>query len=150
MTAWIELKHQLIGYQKETKYDAKFYFGDKSSVGIKPDVEKLAGISNGGFLLILTTENPGINDWTTGVSKFNEKFYPLRIKSLTNPEDFPSFYYLGLLEVIQQHLIEVQLNNEVCLFMPKVLISTFNKFHNSGRKILQSGGRYVRVAWFML
>ena len=102
LEAWIELKHWLIGYQRGTPYNAQFYFGDSSSVGIKPDAEKLSGISNGGkFLLILTTANPGINDWSTGVNKFNRKFSPLHLRSLTNPADFPNFYYLGLLEVIE-------------------------------------------------
>ncbi|MBA7689106.1 hypothetical protein ES703_97601 [subsurface metagenome] len=100
LEAWIELKHWLIGYQKETLYNAQSYFGDPSSVGIKPDAEKLSEISNGSkFLLILTTANPGMNDWSTGVNKFNRKFSPLHLKSLTTPADFPSFYYLGLLEV---------------------------------------------------
>jgi hypothetical protein len=92
----------LIGYQKGTSYNAQFYFGDPSSVGIKSDVEKLSGISNGGkILLILTTANPGNGDWSTGVNKFNRKFSPLRLRSLTNPADFPKFYHLGLLEVIE-------------------------------------------------
>jgi len=94
------LKHWLIGYRRGVRYDAQFYFGDPSSVGIKPDAEKLSEIPNGSkFLLILTTANPGIDDWSTGVDKFNRKFSPLHVRSLTNPADFLSFYYLGLLEV---------------------------------------------------
>ncbi len=100
LTAWIELKHWLIGYQKGYKYNAQFYFGDPSSVGIKPDVEKLNEIVEGNkFLLILTTANGGMDDWTDGVNRFNRKFSPLHIKSLTIPADFPGFYYLGCLEV---------------------------------------------------
>ncbi|MDO9098258.1 MAG: hypothetical protein Q7U60_09065, partial [Candidatus Methanoperedens sp.] len=100
--AWIELKHWLIGSQRGTQYNAQFYFGDPSSVGIKPDVEKLSQLSNGTkYLLILTTANPSLNNWSTGVDKFNSKFSPLRLKSLTTPTDFPSFYYLGLLEIIR-------------------------------------------------
>lgn len=99
--AWIELKHWLIGYQKGVKYGSQFYFGDTSSAGIKPDVEKLSEISNGGrFLVILTTKNPGKDDWLTGINNFNKKFSPLHVKNLTNTADFPTFYYLGLLKVI--------------------------------------------------
>jgi|GEM_PF-1691910 len=98
--AWIELKHWLIGYQRGTQYNAQFYFGDTTSVGIKPDAEKLSGVSNGSkYLLILTTANPGLKDWSDGVDKFNRKFSPIQLKSLTNPTDFPNFYYLGLLEI---------------------------------------------------
>lgn len=100
LEAWIELKHWLIGYQKGSRYNAQFYFGDSSSVGIKPDVEKLSEISSGGkFILILTTANPGMDDWTTGVDKFNRKFSPLHLESLTNPAEFPSSYFLGLLKI---------------------------------------------------
>ncbi len=98
--SWIELKHWLIGYQKGVKYNAQFYFGDPSSVGIKPDVEKLIEISTGDkFLLILATEKPDLNDWSSGIDKFNIKFSPLHIISITDTKDFPSFYYLGLLKV---------------------------------------------------
>jgi len=100
LEAWIELKHWLIGYQKGSRYNAQFYFGDSSSVGIKPDVEKLSEISSGGkFILILTTANPGMDDWTTGVDKFNRKFSPLHLERLTNPAEFPSSYFLGLLKI---------------------------------------------------
>ena len=100
LEAWIELKHWLIGDQKGTPYNAQFYFKDPSSVGIKPDVEKLNEIPDGEkFLLILTAKNPGMDDWSTGVDRFNEKFSPLHVESLTTPADFPDFYYLGLLKV---------------------------------------------------
>jgi len=96
---WIELKHWLIGDQKGTRYDAQSYFNDPTPVGIKPDVEKLNEVPDDAkFLLILTTKNPGMADWSTGVDRFNEKFSPLHIESLTTPADFPSFYYIGLLK----------------------------------------------------
>ena len=33
---------------------------------------------------------------------FNQKFHPLYIEALTNPEEFPSFYFLGLLKVLER------------------------------------------------
>lgn len=100
LEAWIELKHWLIGHQKKIRWKAQSYFGDSSLVGIKLDVEKLSEISRGGkFILILTTANPGMDDWTTGVDKFNRKFSPLHLESLTNPAEFPSSYFLGLLKI---------------------------------------------------
>ncbi len=98
---WIELKNWLIGYQKGTRWKANSYFGDASSVGIKPDVEKLSRLSENRFLLILATANPGEIDWESGIQKFNSKFKPLKVKSLTSPKDFPSTYFLGLLKVIE-------------------------------------------------
>jgi hypothetical protein len=46
------------------------------------------------------TENPGKEDWSAGVEKFNRKF-PFHLESLTSPEDFPSFYYIGLLKIVK-------------------------------------------------
>jgi hypothetical protein len=100
LEAWIELKHWLVGYQKGTKYNAQFYFSDPSSVGIRSDAEKLNKVSKDrSYLLILATANPGINDWDAGVRKFNEKFSPLRLVSLIEPDSFPEFYFLGLLRI---------------------------------------------------
>lgn len=100
-TNWIELKHWLIGRQGTYSYGASFYFGDPTSVGISRDVDKLRQLSAGGqrYMLILATANPGVEDWTRGVSKFNEKFAPLHVSPMTNPPDYPEWYFLGLLRV---------------------------------------------------
>ena len=97
---WIEIKHWLIGYQKGTFWYATSYFADSSSVGTKTDVEKLTDIrEEGTFLLVLATANPGEKDWSSGIRKFNTKFQPLWVKSLTNLSDFPQSYFLGLLSI---------------------------------------------------
>lgn len=97
---WIEAKHWLIGYQKGYKLNPLFYFSDPTSVGIKPDVEKLAKIKQGcKYLLILATANPKEKEWFKGVDNFNQRFSPLLLKPLTNPAEFPSSYFLGLLEI---------------------------------------------------
>ena len=70
--------------------------------GIYNDVVKLGKITSGDkYILILTTENPdrGDNgDWSKGVDKFNQRFEPLQIRSLTDPSNFPQVHFLGLLE----------------------------------------------------
>lgn len=97
--AWIELKHWALE-QKGTSYRPQFYFGDLTSVGIRPDIEALSKLGTGfGYCLILMTANPGLTDWMLGIEKFNEKFRPLTIESLTSPVDFPDAYHLGLLKV---------------------------------------------------
>ena len=97
LATWLELKHWMIGYQKGYKYDAGFYLRDSSSVGIKPDVEKLQLTPASRYMLILATANPGAKDWFRGVESFNRKFSPLRISPRTDPADFPPQYFLGLL-----------------------------------------------------
>jgi hypothetical protein len=97
---WIEIKYWLIGYQKGSYYNANFYFGDSSSVGIRPDIEKLLEIQKDPkFMLILAVANPGSDEWEEGVKKFNRKFKPLHISSLTNPKDFAKTFFLGLLRI---------------------------------------------------
>jgi hypothetical protein len=97
---WLETKHWLIGYQKGCKYEAPFYFLDSSSTGIFQDVRKLVNTPDSDkYLLILTTKNPGQALWFKGVKEFNQKFGPLGIKTLTYPDDFPDYYFLGLLKL---------------------------------------------------
>ena len=98
--AWTELKYWLIGHQRGSSYNASFYFGDPTSVGISVDARKLLRIPNGlKYILVLTVANPGSDDWSTGVEKFNSKFSPLHLTSITDPKDFPESYFLGLLNV---------------------------------------------------
>ena len=94
---WIELKHWINGYQQEDKRDAGYYFGIAGSSGIKPDVEKLNSAVGNKYIMVLMTDNPGKWEWSAGVTNFNRKFSPLRIQSLTNPDHFPGYYFLGLL-----------------------------------------------------
>ena len=96
---WTELKHFQIGYQKEVYYKASSYFANRS-YGIYGDVAKLRDVVVGDrYILVLATRNPGRDDWSRGVDKFNEKFSPFHIQSHTDPSDFPTTYFLGLLEV---------------------------------------------------
>jgi hypothetical protein len=82
LEAWIELKHWLVGYQREIPYNAQFYFGDSSSVGIKPDAEKLSEISNDSkFLLILTTANPVLMIGQLGLTSLTKSFLLFALKA---------------------------------------------------------------------
>lgn len=105
---WIELKHFQIGWQGEDRWIASNYFTDKS-IGIYRDVDKLSKIVSGDkYVLVLATKNPEYEkngDWSQGVDRFNQKFTPLQIKSITNPTDFPQCYFLGLLEVTRKEEI---------------------------------------------
>lgn len=98
--AWIELKHFLIGIQKGIEYNAYGYFNDPTN-GIKQDIDKLLAIpSPHRYVLILMTANPGPADWQLGIARFNEKF-ERRLRALTNPQDFPDHFFLGLLVIDQ-------------------------------------------------
>jgi hypothetical protein len=95
-TAWIELKHFLIGEQQGTTYTARSYFRDTVN-GIRPTAEKLRNIPDGEkFILILYTKKPE-QGWENEVAIFN-RFPPLHLESLTNAEEYPDFYFLSLLK----------------------------------------------------
>jgi len=102
---WIELKHWLIGTQKGFTYNPSFYFADRSSVGIIPDVDKLRRPSlndaDRRWLLLLLTANPGTVPWEVGIDRFNDKFAPRQLAPRTQPDDFPGTYFLGLLELTE-------------------------------------------------
>lgn len=96
---WIELKHWLIGDQKDVSYNPSFYFSDPSSVGITLDVDKLDPLTGHRWMLLLLTANPGVQAWEEGVAKFNSKFAPRHLESQTRPDAFPCTYFLGLLDL---------------------------------------------------
>ncbi|HEV8539447.1 MAG TPA: hypothetical protein VGR15_11070, partial [Bacteroidota bacterium] len=57
---------------------------------------RLCAIPNGSrWLLILTTKNPGCEDWKIGVKSFNDKFQKLQVTSINDPADFPDFIFAG-------------------------------------------------------
>lgn len=96
---WVELKHRTLE-QKGTTYNPEFYFGDASSVGIRPDVEALTQLeATYRYVLILMTANPREANWRAGVDKFNSKFEPLALTDLISPERYPDYFHLGLLRV---------------------------------------------------
>jgi len=97
--SFVELKHWHIGTQKNDYYGPQWYFKDPTCA--KRDVEKLLKIPDGGdkFMLVLLTKNPGPEDWSCGVNEFNIKFPRLLVRSLTDPGDYPDFFFLGLLHV---------------------------------------------------
>jgi len=98
---WLELKHYLIGFQRNTRYEARAYFTDPTG-GIKPDIDKLVVTNTvARYILILATANPGSIGWLEAVQDFNQKFLPLYLYSLTNPDDFPPTFFLGLLRVVK-------------------------------------------------
>jgi len=95
---WIELKHYLIGIQKDTSYDSCSYFSD-GVAGIKPDVDKFLTIPSANtYMLILMTANPGYENWQEGIRRFHDKFGE-NVHPLSDPKRYPDTFFLGLLYV---------------------------------------------------
>ncbi len=96
--SWVELKHW-IGYQNETPYNPSSYF--MTTTCVKPVVERLLTIPENSdkFMLVPFTPNPGSKGWNSGIEAFNTRFTSLSVRSLTNPDDYPEYFFLGLLHV---------------------------------------------------
>jgi len=103
--SWVELKHW-IGRQNNQQFTPSQYFTipRERSDSCAYCVERLLKIPEDGdkFMLVLFTDNPSSNVWNSGVEAFNNKFSPLSVRSLTNPSDYPDFFFLGLLHVPEE------------------------------------------------
>ncbi|MGH8103776.1 MAG: hypothetical protein ACREJQ_04560 [bacterium] len=98
-TIWMEIKHWLIGQQKRDFLRPRFYFGDKSSVGLFPDVGKLSSIPDGAkFIMVVVTNNPH-GGWAEGVALFNKKFAPICLMPKSDTSEYPEEFFLGVLQV---------------------------------------------------
>jgi len=98
---WVELKHW-IGYQNNTLYKPSWYFTTTShDCCVKAVLDRLLTIPEDGdkFMLVPFTPNPRFEKWNSGVEAFNAEFSHLSVRSLTNPNDYPEYFFLGLLHV---------------------------------------------------
>ena len=104
---WVELKHWIKTQNNTNYYRNDWYFTTPStncSSCVQHGVEKLMkidGEDGAKFMLVLCTDNPSSNVWNSGVKKFNTRFSPLSVHSLTNPDDYPDYFFLGLLHVAE-------------------------------------------------
>lgn len=105
---WVELKHWLCGVQRGVRLNPIFYFGDRTSVGILPDVNKLLLLHRRGqkWILILATKNPGVHDWNKGLETFHRKFRNRHLWSQSEPNDFSPTYFLGLLKIAKGSAVD--------------------------------------------
>ena len=82
----------------------ELYRGQPNAKNIESTRNKVANsLSSMAAKVDEATGNPEYEengDWSKGMDRFNKKFTPLQIRSLTDPSKFPQSYFLGLLEVI--------------------------------------------------
>lgn len=96
---WIELKHWHMGYQKGQRWTFTNTVQTPEAFGLEKDIVKITATPVGdvGIAIILLTNNPGPEDWTTGLGVLRRKIAPRRVAPLTTPADFPPDYFLGIL-----------------------------------------------------
>jgi len=96
--SWVELKHLIEANFAPSQY---FTLSEDRSDSYAYCVKRLLTISENSdkFMLVLFTPNPYSQNWNNCVREFNTNFSPLSVRSLTNPSDYPDFFFLGLLHV---------------------------------------------------
>ena len=103
---WIELKHWLVGIPGTMNPSCKAYFGDRD-LGCRADAEKLRerDPQDGAWLWLFMTRNPGVEDWLSGITRFNERFEHVPIRAANKPWTEPQEYFLGVAEVLRPDVI---------------------------------------------
>jgi len=99
--SWVELKHLTKAHFKPSQYFTLSEGQGERSDSCAYCVRRLRTIPeyNDKFMLVLFTPNPGLKRWNDGVNGFNNNGANGYIDSLTNPDDYPDFFFLGLLHV---------------------------------------------------
>ena len=97
----VEIKAWLIGKQKGTTYDARWYFTDRAVSKLHGEAEKLLPWDKGRkFILAYCYRRPEVDDWRLGVKAFTNAFPSYGLQALNEPPDgYPQDFFIGKLEV---------------------------------------------------
>jgi len=93
---WVELKHWCIGKQKDNIWRPIDYISE-----LENECEKFKALRAGdrAWVAALCTINPGVNAWVAAVRQFNRDYAPWRLRPIDTPRDYPTSYFLGVLQV---------------------------------------------------
>jgi hypothetical protein len=96
----LELKHWLIGQQRGQQWNSRQHF-NAAAKQLERQASDLSRFRGEGYFLILTTRNPGESDWSRGLQYIQERLRRrhISLQSITEPQQFPEHYFLGLLKV---------------------------------------------------
>jgi len=99
---WIELKHWYLGrYQSGGAWTAEQYLTQKTSGTPYNVISKLPkDWSEPTYMLIVTTPRPHKLDyWDRGISRLIKTYPGRSIRCLTRLEDYPEYFFLGLISI---------------------------------------------------
>jgi hypothetical protein len=93
---WIELKQWFIGKQKGQQWRPVDFISE-----LENECKKFAAVRAGdrAWVAALCTTNPGSTAWSAAIRQFNRDYAPWRLRPIDDPKDYPSSYFLGLLQV---------------------------------------------------
>ena len=96
---YLELKTLYTGRQGSSPIDLGIYFY-KDTIGIWPDVQKLASIKAGqGFCILFIYPSPNPDRWQKILRAFASRIDPIVIREVSNVEKYPLSLYISKLEV---------------------------------------------------
>jgi hypothetical protein len=97
----IELKAWLDGFQKGARWRTHHYCTADPVIGIGPDLEKLQTCAcDQKIVVAFCHANPGRDGWMTALQALAKNLSQFSLRSLTKPEDYPSQYFMAVLELI--------------------------------------------------
>lgn len=101
---FLELKTLYTGKQGNSQIDLGIYFY-KDTVGIWPDIQKLAAIEVGqGFCILFVYPSPNPVRWRKTLEAYNTRISPTLIKEISNIEKYPSPLYIAKLEILSNRV----------------------------------------------
>ena len=92
---WSELKHWYLGRQKGQVWRPRDFIFELES-----EFEKFSTVkaSDRAWIAALCTTNPGAGPWSGALDEFNRKNAPWGVEPIDSPTDYPSSYFLGVLQ----------------------------------------------------
>ena len=97
---FLELKTLYTGKQGSSQIDLGIYFY-KDTVGIWPDIQKLAAIEAGqGFCILFVYPSPNPVRWRQILEAYTTRISPTLIREVSNIEKYPSSLYIAKLEIL--------------------------------------------------
>jgi hypothetical protein len=93
---FIELKHWLIGKQKNQVWGPNSYFSE-----LENELYKFKAIKAGekGWICALCTKNPDAEKFNSAMERFNGENSPCKLYAEDSPTDYPETYYFGVINV---------------------------------------------------
>jgi len=101
LSIYLELKTLYHGQQRSSRIDLGIYFY-KDTIGIWPDVEKLASLQTGqGFCLLFVYPAPERKNWEAALEGFAKRISPIQIEDISDPDAYPASLYIAKLKVVR-------------------------------------------------